>query len=302
MDSSAKSRGPLLPHLLFAVLIGVIFLPGRRAADPPWLFLLALALIQAFYLVCRRRGNSRAAGDITVLLYGFFLLWEVMSAKLGLTHRILVPLPENVFFAFYRHGALMLKGIGSSLSLLAAGFGVGLPLSLFLGVTAGLIPRLQQLIFPIAKVLAPIPPIIYAPYLIALAPGFRWAAAMVLVIGIFLPNLMTTINRVSAMDKTILNAARALNVRGGAMMFHVVLPYLLPGVIGGLRVTLSTSFMLLMLAEMMGATSGLGYFVRNFADFANYTNVAAGIILIGIVITALNQLVTLAEGKLIRWL
>ena len=76
---------------------------------------------------------------------------------------------------------------------------------------------------------------------------------------------------------------------------------MLPGVLSGLRSSLSSAFMLLTLAEMMGARSGLGYFIRNFADYANYTNVVAGIILVALVITLLNRGVTALERRLIRW-
>ena len=75
----------------------------------------------------------------------------------------------------------------------------------------------------------------------------------------------------------------------------------MPGVVSGLRVSLTSSFMILVIAEMMGATAGLGYFIKNYADFANYTNVIAGIILVGIVVTLLNQLITLIQKYCIHW-
>ena len=55
------------------------------------------------------------------------------------------------------------------------------------------------------------------------------------------------------------------------------------------------------MAEMMGASSGLGYFIKNYSDYANYTNVIAGIILIGIVVSLLNALLSYSEKKLVRW-
>lgn len=70
---------------------------------------------------------------------------------------------------------------------------------------------------------------------------------------------------------------------------------------GSQDVTLSTSFLLLTTAEMMGASSGLGYFIKNYSDYANYTNVIAGIILIGIVVSVLNVFLSFAERRLIKW-
>ncbi len=69
---------------------------------------------------------------------------------------------------------------------------------------------------------------------------------------------------------------------------------------GSQDVTLSTSFLLLTTAEMMGASSGLGYFIKNYSDYTNYTNVIAGIILIGIVVSVLNVFLSFAERRLIK--
>ena len=166
---------------------------------------------------------------------------------------------------------------------------------------AGWSPRLRGFLVPIARVLSPVPAIIYAPYLIALMPSFRSASALVIILGIFWPTFLQTVGRTAGLDPHILDSARVLCLSDREMVFQIFLPALLPGLISGLRVSLSTSFMLLTLAEMMGAASGLGYFIKNFADYANYTNVIAGILLVALVVTALNGLVTLLERKAVRW-
>ena len=52
---------------------------------------------------------------------------------------------------------------------------------------------------------------------------------------------------------------------------------------------------------MLGASAGLGYFVKKFSDYADYTRVIAGIILIAIVVTILNILVMKLQKKVIKW-
>jgi NitT/TauT family transport system permease protein len=54
-------------------------------------------------------------------------------------------------------------------------------------------------------------------------------------------------------------------------------------------------------AELIGATSGLGWYVKYHSDFANYTKVVAGIIVIGVVVTALNRALLALEKVLIKW-
>lgn len=195
----------------------------------------------------------------------------------------------------------MLEGVFSSMELLIVGFAVSLTAGVGLGLFIGWIPRLSNMFYPIVKVLAPIPSVVYTPYIIAIMPTFRSASAMVIILGLFFPTLMQMIHRVHTIDPQIVNSARAMNVGTRDMVLRVFLPYMIPGVIGGLRVSLSTSFMILVIAEMMGATSGLGYFIKNYADFANYTNVIAGIILVGVVVTILNGVITLIQKKFVKW-
>lgn len=303
MKATEKTSRPIvLLHLLFVLLMVQVALPGKNETASPLLFLCAAALAE---LICLwhivRRKNARAAGDIGAALFLLFNLWELWATVLGQAHPILVPTPEAVFQVFWDQRQLMLRGIGSSLSLLAIGFSIALPLGALLGMLAGWSPRLRGFLVPIARVLSPVPAIIYAPYLIALMPSFRSASALVIILGIFWPTFLQTVGRTAGLDPHILDSARVLCLSDREMVFQIFLPALLPGLISGLRVSLSTSFMLLTLAEMMGATSGLGYFIKNFADYANYTNVIAGILLVALVVTALNGLVTLLERKAVRW-
>lgn len=303
MKTPEKASRPIvLVHLLFVLLMVQVALPGKNETASPLLFLCAAALAE---LICLwhivRRKNARAAGDIGAALFLLFNLWELWATVLGQAHPILVPTPEAVFQVFWDQRQLMLRGIGSSLSLLAIGFSIALPLGALLGMLAGWSPRLRGVLVPIARVLSPVPAIIYAPYLIALMPSFRSASALVIILGIFWPTFLQTVGRTAGLDPHILDSARVLCLSDREMVFQIFLPALLPGLISGLRVSLSTSFMLLTLAEMMGAASGLGYFIKNFADYANYTNVIAGILLVALVVTALNGLVTLLERKAVRW-
>ena len=79
------------------------------------------------------------------------------------------------------------------------------------------------------------------------------------------------------------------------------MPYVLPGIVSGLKVSVTTAFLMLNFAELMGATHGLGYYIQNSITYANYTHAVAGIIAIGIVVTLLNQLVGIVQKKAIVW-
>lgn len=296
-----RHKNFILANLLFLLLTASVLIPGKVETKPSWALLAVVAGVELICVLMHGIRKSAAASDICCILFAFLLLWEIVTKHLNMGNPVLVPPPDNVMYVFYTHGQQMLIGTVSSMELILTGFALSLAAGVSLGLFIGWIPRLSNMIYPIVKVLAPIPSVVYSPYIIAVMPSFRSASAMVIVLGLFFPTLMQMINRVHTMDPRIIASARTMNVGSFDMVFRIMLPYVMPGVVSGLRVSLTSSFMILVIAEMMGATSGLGYFIKNYADFANYTNVIAGIILVGVVVTLLNQVITLIQKYCIHW-
>jgi NitT/TauT family transport system permease protein len=68
-----------------------------------------------------------------------------------------------------------------------------------------------------------------------------------------------------------------------------------------MAITITIAFRVLTAAEMLGATAGLGWYVKYYSDFGDYARVVAGIILIGIVVTVLNRFMVMLQDSLIKW-
>lgn len=288
----------ILPHILFAVLLVMIFLPAVETTDSPIAF---LAVVIATELGLLYKRKSKVACDIGIIVYLFFLFWEYKTAKIGVKNAMLYPAPENVFYIFIKDYKKILEGVGSSLRLLFTAFALALVFGVGLGLLVGLSDRLSGTILPIVKVISPIPPIIYSPYAVALLPSFRMASIFVVTMTIFWSIFMNMVLSVRQIDKKIMDSARTLNVNKATMILHILLPYSLPGIINSVTVSVSTSFLVLTAAEMIGATSGLGWYIKYHSDFANFTKVIFGIFMIGIVVTVLNVLIAAVRKVLIRW-
>jgi NitT/TauT family transport system permease protein len=185
--------------------------------------------------------------------------------------------------------------------LLGVGFTAALVLGVLLGIVTGSVPRLRDSLLPLAKVVSPIPPIIYTPYAVAVLPTFEIASIFVIFSSIFWQIYIQVALSVANIDQKLLDSAKTMNLSAAAMFFHVLWPYCLPNIMKTLPLSVANAFMVLTAAEMIGATSGLGYFVRYYADFADYTRVIAGIFLIGIVVSALNYGIAELERKVVRW-
>ena len=300
----AEGRRLILVHLLLlALLYEIIFVPNQRTTVRDYdALLVGIAVIEALFLFalwyCKRRGTlSTGPFDIILAVWLLMIVWELTTSVLNVAHPVLVPCPENVFDTFRKQWSLLLLNVGYSMELLLLGFALGLTAAVLLGLVAGWVPRIRAFAYPIANVMAPIPAIVISPYLVALMPTFRSASLVVIILGIFWPTFLTTVNRVQNMEVQILDSARTLQPSTMTMLTRILLPYILPGVISGLRVSMTTSLLMLNFAELMGATHGMGYYVQNSITYANYTHAVAGIFVIGIVVTILNFLV----GKLQKW-
>ena len=291
----------LVITLFAAATIFLSFVPGQITTLDNNVYVLAMVLIWAYFIArtISRKGENHP--DIAILVYGTFILWEVLFRIKNIGNPTLEPPLENVFQVFWNDRGLILEGIGHSLMILAAGFTIALVLGNVLGLIVGWHQRLSDDFTPVAKVLSPIPPMVYTPYLIALMPGFTSASIAVIGFGMFWPTFLGMINRVKSMNGRIIDSAKAMDVSTLTMLFRIILPYNIPSIIASVKIQLSTIFMILIMAEMIGATSGMGFFIKKYSDYADYTRTLAGIFVVGIVITLLNVLADAAEKKLIRW-
>ncbi|SHN57950.1 NitT/TauT family transport system permease protein [Desulfitobacterium chlororespirans DSM 11544] len=299
----------IISHVLLAALVAIIlFMPDTRKVYPSTALLVAVAIIEGLFLLALWRSKNRIreglpVGCVDIISFAWMLLiiWEVMSTKLGLAHNVLIPSPENVFHVFVRSGKELAFGVYSSLTLLLSGYILGMFFGAALGIICGWVPRLRVMFYPIANVLAPIPSVIFTPFLVILMPTYRLAAVMVILLGVFWPQFLNMILRVGSLPKAIIDNARVLKVGYITMITKVIFPFIVPDLLKGMRVSLTTGFLMLMYAESFGTKSGIGYFISNANVFANYANILAGIIVCGIVVTILNYGTAWLQEKLTTW-
>ncbi|WP_295151884.1 ABC transporter permease [uncultured Ruminococcus sp.] len=287
---------------LFAgTVITLSFIKGKVSAPKNTVYVFIMGFIWLYHTARAVIKKDEYHPDIAVLIYSLFLIWDINFRILGNGNPVLSPPMENVFEVFLKDSQFIAEGIGHSLMILVIGFSIALITGNILGMIVGWVKRLNNDFTPIAKVLSPIPPMVYTPYLIALMPTFTSASIAVIGIGMFWPIFLGMINRVGSINSRLIDSAKAMNVSTPTMLFKVILPYSIPSIVGSLKIQISTIFMILIMAEMIGATSGLGFFIKKYSDYADYARVLAGIFVVGAVITILNVLLDIAEKKLIKW-
>jgi NitT/TauT family transport system permease protein len=290
--------------LLLAALV-VELIPSRREGVNAWYYIGLVLILEIFYIlnaVLKKDDEKlQTIGDVIAIVYGILIIWEIFTTKTDLADKLLFPSPSYILSLLISELPELLKGTVSSFQLLFAGYFLALALAIPLALVIGWKKRLYKAVNPLTKVLGPIPPIVYIPYAIAILPTFKAASIFIIFIGAFWPVFINTLNGVFNVDKRIIDSAKALSVSEGSMLFQVILPATLPSIISGATVGLVMSFILLTAAEMIGATSGLGWYVKYFSDFADYPRVIVGIIFIGVVVTGVTFLSDKIERHLLRW-
>ena len=173
----------VISHVLLLALLGIIFLmPNTRTnVSPVTGEIIAICCIEFFYLLALFLGHRKdpmpeGSSDIILIVWLIFIAWELVGPKLGIAHNVLIPSPENVFNVFVEHADELFMNVLSSLQLLLTGYILGTILGVILGIICGWVPRLRAIFYPIANVFAPIPSVVFTPFLVIIMPTSRFFA------------------------------------------------------------------------------------------------------------------------------
>lgn len=227
------------------------------------------------------------------------VLWE-LAAQTGLLPRALLPAPSAVARAALEgavHGDL-LQHLAVSALRAGAGLLLGGLAGLLLGLATGLSRSLQLLIDGPVQMLRAIPALALVP-LVILWLGLGEAAKLFIVaVTVLFPVYLNTFHGVRSVDPALLEMAQVYRVRGWRLYREVVLPGALPSILVGLRFALGMSWLVLIVAESIGATSGLGYVAMNAREFMQMEPLVLTILLWAV----LGKLTDAGARWLERWL
>ncbi len=303
---SIRERFLTASNVLFLVLLATLALPNAASEDPQVFVTAGVAIaIEAIGLLgcalARTRSTRDSFVDVTSVVFVVLAAWQLATAGFNVLPESMFPAPGIVFAQIGIDYAKILQGIGSSLGIVAEGFIAGAVVAVTIGLVLGHKARTARSAEKVVSFLSAIPPIVYIPYGIALLPTFRASSVLVIFLATLWPVLTGTLAGVTSVDKRILDSARVLNVGTFKTLFRVVLPSSLPLIFNGLNIGLCLSFILLTSAEMIGGSVGMGYYVKYYSDFGDFTRVLAGIIVIGVVITTISLLLNKLQKYLTRW-
>ena len=235
---------------------------------------------------------------IAVCLVGLYVLLtdglHVLSEFLFPSLSVLPPLvPQYI--------GDLLNNLKSSLLLLIIAYGLAVVTAVAAGTLIGLKSGIRRNVTPYIYAFSAVPVPLLTPYAINVAPTMQIASIFLIWLAAFWVILATTIGAVVSIDKRYLENAATLEMSSAEKLFKVVLPAASPGILTGCSVALTLSFMMLAVAEMFGATSGLAYFVQYYADFARFDLVMVGFCFTAVVLVLIMIVFDLIKGRILHW-
>lgn len=212
----------------------------------------------------RRRLLNRETvlGSLSVLV--ILTAWEVGSQTGAIDPRFF-PAPSTVFGGFlemYTSGEF-LAHFQSSIRRILVGFAVGASTGVVAGLAMGWSVVAKTVLDPYVSLLYPIPKIVILPVLFILLGVGEPARLITISLAVFLTVSINSMSGVVQIEDVYVEAARDNGSSGLALFREVILPGALPQIFTGLSLGIGITFILLVLIEMVGANTGLGYVIWN---------------------------------------
>jgi NitT/TauT family transport system permease protein len=240
----------------------------------------------------------RPIAFILVLL----LLWQIAITRQPVH---LLPNPWGVVTGIgdlLQHG-LLFKYVVASLFRVTWGFTLAVILAVPLGLIIGWNRRADMALNPLLQILRPISPLAWIPLAILWFGVGDFAAIFLIFLGCFFPLLLTAINAVRSIPAVYINAGRNFGLSTPALVFRVLFPAVVPQLIIGMRITLGVGWLVVVAAEMIAVSSGLGFLIVDARNAGNrYDLVVAGMVIIGLIGLLLDiGMRSLETVKSLRW-
>jgi ABC-type nitrate/sulfonate/bicarbonate transport system permease component len=236
----------------------------------------------------------------------FVLLWSVAGGIVQLTrpfNPLFLPAPWVVLAAI---AELAMKGqlwqhVGATLERVAIGFTAAAVLAVALGLLAGQVRLVRNVVEPVVELLRPIPPLAVLPMFIVWVGIGEGSKIGFITYATFFPMFVTTVHGVTQLDVRLLRAAQSLGAGRTALFLRVILPAALPEILTGLRLGVALAFFVIVISEFIGAEQGLGYLINDGRNFFLVPQMLGAAVLLGLLGYAGNAAVRLLERRVLRW-
>ncbi|MDU9026387.1 taurine ABC transporter permease TauC [Pseudomonas mediterranea] len=252
----------------------------------------------------RRPVSTRWISGLTLIT--LLVLWWVVTAS-GLVEPLFLPSPSAVLqkgWLLATSGymdATLWQHLGASLGRIGLGLLLAVLTAVPVGIAIGSSRIARGVLDPLIEFYRPIPPLAYLPLIVIWCGIGELSKVLLIYLAIFAPIAIATATGVRTVDPAKVRAAQSLGATPAQLIRHVILPSALPDILTGIRIGLGVGWSTLVAAELIAATSGLGFMVQSAAQFLVTDVVVLGILVIALIAFAMEMSLRAVQRKLVPW-
>lgn len=262
------------------------------------------------------RGTRRGAGRKPAFItspQGYFLLswaapfiillvWEAL-ARTGFVTPQVLPAPSKVVTTAWKlavSGSL-LEDLGTSLLRAAIGFAIGGFIAFSLGILVGFSRMAEAVVDRTVQMVRAIPFLALLPLVIVWFGVGEGQKIFLVALGVAFPIYINTTLGIRQVDPKLLELGRVQGLSHWQMIRRIILPGALPSILTGVRYALATAWLALVVAETIGAQSGIGFLAMDAREFLRTDVVVLTIVIYALIGVAADSIARVLERRLLAW-
>jgi NitT/TauT family transport system permease protein len=223
---------------------------------------------------------------------------------------VYLPAPHEVFRAMYtsfstepkrRSEQWLHESLWHSITIIFWGFTLSSIFGIPLGILCGAYSRMSKLFEPFIEFFRYFPAPAFGALAVAVLGIHDAPKIAIIFIGTFFQQVLIVANTTRMIDPALIEAARTLGASRPTVLLRVVVPGVLPNLFRDSRILLGWAWTYLIVAELIGTSSGITWFITQQARYKNFDNVFAAIIMIGLIGLATDLILSRCGMRLFRW-
>jgi NitT/TauT family transport system permease protein len=228
---------------------------------------------------------------------GLLIVWEIL-VRINVLDSRFFPAPTTILGAIWEmiNSGVLFSDVRISLYRILGGFLLGTIPGVIIGLTMGLFPIVKIILDPIVAATYPIPKLALMPLIMILLGLTEFEKMVIIALGTFFLVLMNTLAGVVNLDKIYMDVAKNYGASKKDYYLTVALPGALPMIFTGLKLGMGMALLLIVAAEMNGASEGIGYRIWESYSIFNIPEMFVSFI----VMSLLGYIFTIALDELER--
>ena len=223
---------------------------------------------------------------------------------------IYLPAPHEVATAFYtafttepkrRNEKWLHESLWDSVQVILWGFIISSIFGIPLGILAGTYDVFSRLFEPFVEFFRYLPAPAFGALAVAILGIHEAPKIAIIFIGTFFQQVLVVSNTTRKLDPSLLEAAMTLGAKRLSLLFRVVVPGIITHLYKDVRILLGWAWTYLIVAELIGTSSGITWFITQQARYKNFDNVYAAIMMIGIIGLTTDIILAAIGKKIFPW-